>query len=199
MKKTILLIAALVIGATSANAQRFISTDAMTTANKNVVKESVAKPFKQQVANATKDFVYGTPVIAVSFDDPSQYAMENLGGHTAGTGPGMFHRFDTSAASATALAATFPRFYSFFGIATNGFYYVARYAGNNQPSGYRIGDGFALISPYDVESGFGPVNSAKKMLEQIENQAGNNNGLTFASDKDKKDSSEDFASGDWKF
>lgn len=171
MKKTFLLLAALLVGATSANAQRFISTDAMTTANKNVVKESVAKPFKQQVANATKDFVYGTPVIAVSFDDPSQYAMENLGGHTAGTGPGMFHRFDTSAASATALAATFPRFYSFFGIATNGFYYVARYAGNNQPSGYRIGDGFALISPYDVYAAEGTntkaFNTAVRITEPI--------------------------------
>ena len=56
-----------------------------------------------------------------------------------------------------------------------------------------------LISPYDVESGFGPVNSAKKMLEQIENEAGNNNGLTFVSDKDKKDTDNDFDSSDWKF
>ena len=150
MKKTFLLIAALIIGATSANAQRFISTDAMTTKDKAVVKESVAKPFKQQINNGTKDFVYGNPVITVSFDDASQYVMENLTGHTAGTGPGMFHRFDTSAASATSLSSTFPRFYSFFGIATNGFYYVANYAGNYEPSGYLIGDGFALVSPYDV-------------------------------------------------
>lgn len=56
-----------------------------------------------------------------------------------------------------------------------------------------------LISPYDVESGFGPVNSAKKMLEQIENEAGNNNGLTFVSDKNKKDTDNDFDSSDWKF
>ncbi len=150
MKKTFLLIAALIIGATSANAQRFISTDAMTTKNKAVVKESVAKPFKQQINNGTKDFVYGNPVITVSFDDASQYVMENLLGHTAGTNAGMFHRLDTSAASTSELASTFPIFHQFFAIATDGYYYVAMYAGRGDESGYLIGDGFAVVSPYDI-------------------------------------------------
>ncbi|MDD4684472.1 MAG: T9SS type A sorting domain-containing protein [Bacteroidales bacterium] len=184
MKKTFLLFAALLVGATSANAQRFISTDAIATKDKNVVKETLVKPSKQQVTNAAKSFVYGNPVVSVSFDDPSQYAMENLLGHTAGTGAGMFHRFDTSAASSAQLASTFPRFYSFFRIADNGFYHVARYMGyENFEIGNLIGDGFALVSPYDIFYAEGTntkaFNTVVRITEPIETTGFNTVDVVF--------------------
>lgn len=184
MKKTFLLFAALLVGATSANAQRFISTDAIATKDKVVVKETLVKPTKQQVTNGAKDFVYGAPVISVSFDDPSQYEMENLLGHTAGTNAGMFHRFDTSAASSAQLASTFPRFYSFFGIADNGFYHVARYMGyENFEIGNLIGDGFALISPLDVYYADGSntktYNTVVRITEPIETTGFNTVDVVF--------------------
>jgi len=183
MKKTFLLFAALIIGATSANAQRFISTDAMTTKDKEVVKETVAKPFKQQITNSAKDFTYGPAVMTVSFDDATQYVMENLPGHTAGTGPGMFHRFDTSATSTTAIQSTFPNFYSFFAIGTYGYYHVGRYVGYGDPSGYLIGDGFALISPRDVFQADGTntkaYNTVVRLTEPIQTTGFNTVDVVF--------------------
>lgn len=184
MKKTFLLIAALIIGATGANAQRFISTDAIPAKDKAAVKESVAKPFKKQVNNSTKDFVYGEPAISVSFDDASQYLMENLPGHSAGTAAGMFHRLDTSAASTSELASTFPRFHQFFAIATEGYYYVAMYAGHGDESGFLIGDGYALVSPLDVYYADGQVNSksfntAIRITEPVETTGFNTVDVVF--------------------
>lgn len=61
------------------------------------------------------------------------------------------------------------------------------------------------VSPYDIESGFGPVNSAKKMLEQIEKETGKDNDkLNALFSKNKSSAAEitkenDFEDGEWKF
>ena len=51
MKKTILLIAALVIGATSANAQRFISKDYVPSKNKAISTAEITPSKKQYQRN----------------------------------------------------------------------------------------------------------------------------------------------------
>ena len=104
MKRTFLLIAVLIIGSVSANAQRFISSDALTLKNKAVKNEAQVNPnIKKEVKSLTKDaFVYGTPVMTVNFSTSTvNYAFENLVGHTAGTNQAMFRRLDTSSASTT--------------------------------------------------------------------------------------------------
>lgn len=156
MKRTFLLIAVLVIGTVSANAQRFISSDAFT-ANKKVVNKEVQvdQNIKKQTANLTKDaFVYGTPVMTVNFSASNvNYAFENLVGHTAGTNQAMFRRLDTSASSTTILQSTFPRLYSYFGVSSRGYYWFNRLVGG------QVGDGYALMSPLEVYYADGQTNT----------------------------------------
>lgn len=148
MKRTFLLIAVLIIGAVSANAQKFISADALK-ANKKVVNKEVQvdQKIKKQATNLTKDaFVYGTPVMTVSFDDPSAYLMQNLAGHTAGDLQGTFRRLDTSAASTASLAANYNNqgYGVYYPYIRNGsyIYFTNRMGGT-------IGNGYAVVSPID--------------------------------------------------
>ncbi|MDR0971738.1 MAG: T9SS type A sorting domain-containing protein [Bacteroidales bacterium] len=146
MKRTFLLFAALIIGATSVNAQKFISKDALKKDMKSVMKtERVA--FKKQKPKATKDaFVYGEPVISVSFDNAEQYSAQTLSwGHTAGETAAKFRVFaDTSSETKTALQGDYPRIYQYFAIGTYGFYFF------DQLVGPEVGNGFAIISPFVV-------------------------------------------------
>jgi hypothetical protein len=148
MKKTFLLIAALIIGATSANAQRFISADAFTVKNKAVqTKAKLNQIIKGENTKKAKD---GTPVISVNFSDDTQYQMVVLNGHTAGENQGKFRRLDTTASSTAILQSTYPEFYDWFGISTYGYYYVGNNIGKADPSGYAIGDGYAIVAPLDI-------------------------------------------------
>lgn len=153
MKRTILLIAALVIGATSANAQKFISKDLAPAHDKVAVSTSEISISSKKDANLRKDFVYGTPAMTVKFDDPTQYVIENLPGHTGGTNQGQWRVLDTTAASTTILQSTYPRLYTYFGMATRGYYWFTRLVGGE------VGDGFALISPLEVFYADGQVHS----------------------------------------
>lgn len=152
MKKTILLIAALVIGATSANAQRFISKDYVPSKDKAISTAEIT-PSKKQSANLRKDFTYGTPAMTVKFNDANQYVIQNLPGHTGGTNAGQWRVLDTTAASTTILQSTYPRLYSYFGMSTRGYYWF------NQLLSGEVGDGYALVSPLEVFYADGQVNT----------------------------------------
>lgn len=157
MKKTFLLIAALIIGATSANAQRFISADALTVKNKAVKNEAqVNLNIKKEAKSLTKDaFVYGTPVMTVNFSTSNlNYTFDNLVGHTAGTNQAKFRRLDTSTASTTILQSTYPKLYSYFGVSSLGYYWFKALLGEEN----EIGDGYALMSPLEVFYADGQTN-----------------------------------------
>ncbi|MBP1645144.1 MAG: hypothetical protein H6Q16_719 [Bacteroidetes bacterium] len=146
MKKTILLIAALVIGATSANAQRFISNDAPKAVNKMVAaKESRSDlNVKKESQNHRKDFVYGDPVMTVDFTTTDvNYTFDNLLGHSAGSSQGQFQRFDTTASSTSILAANYSDWihwlYNRFG----------SYIWFTNRLGTKMGDGYAMVAPYE--------------------------------------------------
>lgn len=165
MKKTILLIAALVIGATSANAQRFISKDLAPARNKAVSNSGVNIAPKKST-NLRKDFTYGNPSITIKFDDANQYVIENLPGHTAGTVKGQWSRLDTSANSTSTLQSTFPAFYQWFWMPTRGYSLFTNLAGEE------TGDGYAFVSPRDVFVSDGTntktFNTAIRMTEGFE-------------------------------
>lgn len=147
MKRTFLLIAVLIIGAVSANAQKFISSDVLPAKNKAVKNEAqVDLKIHKKATSLTKDgFVYGTPVMTVNFSASNvNYTFENLVGHTAGTNQAMFRRLDTSAASTAILQSTYPRQYSYFAVASRGYYWFNRLVGG------QVGDGYALMSPLEV-------------------------------------------------
>lgn len=156
MKRTILLIAALVIGATSANAQRFISKDAPKAANRAVAAKERGTDLnvKKESQNLRKDFVYGDPVMTVDFSTTDvNYSFDNLPGHTAGDLQGKFQRYDTSAATTSILAASYSEwvyyYYNAFG----------NYSWYSDRAGAKIGDGFALLSPIDLFYADGEVNT----------------------------------------
>lgn len=152
MKRTILLIAALVIGATSANAQRFISKDYAPNKDK-AISTSEITPNKKQSENLRKDFTYGEPVMTVKFNDANQYVIQNLPGHTGGTNQGQWRVLDTTAASTTILQSTYPRLFQYFGMSTRGYYWFTQLLSGE------VGDGFALISPLEVFYADGQVNT----------------------------------------
>lgn len=153
MKKTILLIVALIIGATSANAQRFISLDPQNVQKAVKQEAQIDRIVKKQAVNPSKDFVYGPAVMTVSFDDDTQYEFVNLPGHTAGNLQGKFARLDTSAASTTIIQGTYPRLYTWFAMATRGYYWF------NELLGGEVGDGYALVVPYSVWEAEGDLNT----------------------------------------
>ena len=149
MKKTILLIAALVLGATSVNAQKFISLGQQP---QNIQKAVVTNPRTneanlrsqaKQDSKATKD-----AEMLVDFSDTTAYTLGVLSNHTAGTAQGMFLRIDTSAGSGTLLTNNYANWV--------GVWYTATWAGNHSFSyianilGGTIGNGFALVSPLEV-------------------------------------------------
>src|SRR5574344_37511 len=149
MKKTILLIAALVLGATSVNAQKFISLGQQP---QNLQKAVVTNPRTneanlrsqaKQVSKATKD-----AEMLVDFSDATAYTLGNLSNHTAGTAQGTFKRIDTSATSGALLANDYSNWV--------GQWYTETWAGNHSFSfiaarlGGTIGNGFALVSPLEV-------------------------------------------------
>lgn len=150
MKRTFLLIAVLIIGATSANAQRFISADALTVKNKTAKTpfQIMDHNIQKQSSSRTKDaFVYGTPVMTVNFSligANANYTFQNLTGHTAGASKGMFSRMDTSSTSTTLLQSTYPILYGYFGVANYGYRFFAQLVGG------KVGDGFAIVAPYEV-------------------------------------------------
>ncbi len=156
MKKTILLIAALVIGATSANAQRFISKDAPNALYRTVaVKESGADlKVKKEYQNLRKDFVYGDPVMTVDFTTTDvNYSFDNLSGHTAGTLQGKFQRYDTSAATTSILAASYSDYVHYL------YTRYGSYIWFSNRLGTKMGDGFALVAPYEKWVADGGVNT----------------------------------------
>lgn len=158
MKRTFLLIAVLIIGAVSANAQKFISSDVLPAKNKAVKNEAqVDLKIHKKATSLTKDgFVYGTPVMTVNFSASNvNYTFENLVGHTAGTNQAKFRRLDTTTASTAVLQSTFPKLYNYFGVASRGYYWFKALLGEQD----EIGDGYALMSPLEVFYADGQTNT----------------------------------------
>lgn len=54
-----------------------------------------------------------------------------------------------------------------------------------------------LVSPHDVESGFGPVNSARKMLEQIRAETKSKGGFNFGQHEEEEDKNDGFGLDSW--
>ncbi len=156
MKKTILLIVALIIGATSANAQRFISLDAPKHQKAVANKEADANlKIKKDVVNPSKDdFVYGPSVMTVSFStNDVNYSFDHMPGHTAGDLQGKFRRMDTSAASTTELAANYNEWVHYY------YNSYGNYIWFTNRLGTKMGDGYALLSPIDKFYADGESNS----------------------------------------
>ncbi|MFA7081539.1 MAG: T9SS type A sorting domain-containing protein [Bacteroidales bacterium] len=145
MKKTFLLLAALLVGATSANAQRFISTDALPVNKVVGAKDAgINTIIKKQAENLSKDFTYGDPVMTVSFKTTDvNYAFTNLPGHSAGDLQGRFNRYDTTAATTAILQSSYNDWVYFY------YDNFGSYAWFSNRLGEKMGDGFALISPMD--------------------------------------------------
>lgn len=139
MKRTLLLIVALILGATSANAQRFVSADGKTPVKATTTKVNIENA---KVNKINKKSNAKTAALTVDFDIPTEYSAKSLAGHTAGA-KGTFARFDTVTTNAAWFATNYPVVNNWFGMANNGFYYFTTAIGAG------IGNGFMLVSPYD--------------------------------------------------
>lgn len=139
MKRTLLLVAALILGATSANAQRFVSADGKTPVKATATKANIENAKVNKINNKSNA---KTAALTVDFDIPTEYTTKALAGHTAGA-KGTFARFDTITNNAAYFATNYPIVNNWFDIATDGFRVF------NLVVGTGIGNGFALVSPYD--------------------------------------------------
>ena len=83
MKRTLLLVAALILGATSANAQRFVSADGKTPVKATATKANIENAKVNKINNKSNA---KTADLTVDFDIPTEYTTKALAGHTAGTG-----------------------------------------------------------------------------------------------------------------
>ncbi|MFA5540840.1 MAG: T9SS type A sorting domain-containing protein, partial [Bacteroidales bacterium] len=150
MKRTLLLVAALILGATSANAQRFVSADGKTPVKATATKANFENAKVNKINNKSNA---KTAALTVDFDIPTEYTAKALAGHTAGA-KGTFARFDTVTTNAAWFATNYPIVNNWFGMANNGFYYFTTAVGAG------IGNGFMLVSPYDQFSADGQQNSS---------------------------------------
>lgn len=140
---------ALVVGATSANAQKFISIGQNAD---RAVKQSVNLD-QTKVLNNTSKSNTKSAAVTVDFNVPSEYAVKALTGHTAGA-KGTFARFDSITNPATYFQTNYPRLYSYFAMSTRGFFYFNRLIGTG------IGNGFVMVSPYDQFAAQGNTNNS---------------------------------------
>src|SRR5574344_1376698 len=145
MKKTILLIAALILGATSVNAQKFISLGQQPQNNQKAVianprmNEASLKGQAKLNSKATKD-----AEMLVDFSDTTAYTFGVLSNHTAGTTTGMLRRMDTSATTASLWASTYSGWVNHYWGFYNSLYWFTHNIGTE------LGNGFALVSPIDT-------------------------------------------------
>jgi len=158
MKKTFLLIAALIIGATSANAQRFISSDLSAIKNKKVANKDakINKDLKKKTISLTKDFNYGDPIMTVDFSTATpNYSFSTLQGHTAGDLQGKFCRLD-SASFVNIVHTSYSEWVGYYFDHYNGYSFYSNRLGE------KMRNGFAMVSPADKwasDGGEGSVNT----------------------------------------
>lgn len=152
MKRTLLLVAALILGATSANAQRFVSADGKTPVKATATKANIENAKVNKINNKSNA---KTAALTVDFDIPTEYTTKALADHTAGT-KGTFARFDTVTNDAAWFISNYPVFTSpnWYRFGTHGFYYIKRYVGEG------IGNGFVFVSPLDQYYADGQQNNS---------------------------------------
>lgn len=139
---------ALVVGATSANAQKFISIGQNAD---RAVKQSVNLD-QTKVLNNTSKSNTKSAAVTVDFNVPTEYACKALTGHTAGP-KGTFARFDTITNPVSYFQTNYPKLYQWLYLGTRGFYYFNRLVGDG------IGNGFAMVAPRDQFALDGNINN----------------------------------------
>lgn len=151
MKRTLLLIVALIFGVTSANAQKFVSLDG------NDLKRTV-----QETKNLDETKILKTTptksnakwaALLVDFDVDTEYNLTTLSGHTAGD-KAKFARFDSVTNDVAYFANNYPWLHQYFGMAQRGFYFF------NALLGEGTGNGFAMVSPLDQYRADGNQNNS---------------------------------------
>lgn len=152
MKRTLLLIVALILGATSANAQRFVSADGKTPVKATATKANFENAKVSKINNKSNA---KTAALTVDFDISTEYTTKALANHTAGD-KGTFARFDTVTNNAAWFISNYPVFTSpnWYSFGTHGFYYIKRYVGEG------IGNGFVFVSPLDQYYADGQQNNS---------------------------------------
>lgn len=138
MKRTLLLVMALVVGATSANAQKFISIGQNAD---RAVKQSANLEQAKVLKNTSKSNTKAAAV-TVDFNVPTEYSCKALTGHTAGP-KGTFARFDSITNPLSYFQTNYPKLYQWFGMSTRGFSLFNRLIGDG------TGNGFVMVAPRD--------------------------------------------------